>query len=418
MPKKIYFILLLVVIVFVIVYINFNFSTLPNFEGNISFRISEEFTGQFDGPHLYLSVSTKEIYGCINYGFEHNIITKDSTIKVLLGGISSPDVCLTAVGPADFSSALSLKEGAYALEFHSKYSIDKYLVNISKGNATIEPIVATFSKTEQTIIDRIPENLLWAECFYNAYWIDDPRDDFCERFFTEIETIAQPYLIAEEGKTPRNQFYLYTGEEQPLIYLIRTYNREDFSVSISTWEGKTFACRPTCFPISERVAHIPKLEVRYIHYKDSLADCELEMEKEFSEASGRTFNVTEYMESEYMQCIMEVAFFSKNETLCLMVPVENQNECLGQVGMSKLDESFCEKAGNCPACRRKCYAYIAIKKEEPELCKNISVYDENNLYSLHRYYCYENYALKKNDKSICYQIPDKGWEYACLKNFE
>lgn len=387
MTKKIYFtILLLIVIVLVGGCVKY-FVTTPTFEGDINFGIRERFTKQFDGLHLYLSVSTEKIFPCSNYGIKHSIITKDNTIKVILGGITKPNICLTALGPASFiSEDLSLGIGAYTLEFHSKDKIDKYSVKVSKESVTIETIEKTFSKTEQIEIDLLPENLLWADCFYKGDWKYNPTDDYCKRFFAEIEIFAQPYLIAKEGKTPKNQFYLYAGEDQPLIDLIQKYNRENFYVKVSTWEGKTFICPFNCQ--KPGVAYVPKVEIEYL--KESKIDV--------SECVG---NVV---------CIMEVAFNTKNEKICEQLPKENQGQCFGQVGVAKLDESLCAKTGGCFTCQEECYSFIAIQKNNPDLCEEMTI--------IYRDDCYISYAEAKNDISFCDKVVQSGRVQWCLDKFK
>jgi hypothetical protein len=329
MSNKTIFILLLLVIVFVGGCVKVPATSSP-FKGNISFRIEERFTEQFDGPHLYLVVSTEQIYNCAYFG--HNLSTDSETVKVILGEIIKPDAC--SAGPARFDEDLNIKKSEYSLEFYSKDKIDKYMVKISKDSVIIEPVEATFSKIEQTKIKRIPENLLWAQCFYNGDWKYNPNDDFCKRFFNEIEIIAPPYLTAEEGKMPENQFYLYRGEDQAIISLIKKYNRENYYVRISTWKGKTFICPFNCD--KPGIAYVPKLEVEYPREPiTNISVC------------GKD-----------VVCIMEVAFNTKNETICELLPEENRGQCFGQVGIAKLDKKLCAKTGNCFTCQQECYSYI------------------------------------------------------------
>lgn len=386
--RKIYFVLLILVVL-VGGFVKY-FGTTPTFEGDINFRIHEIFTKEFDGPHLYLSVLTEKIFPCSNYGFEHSVSTNYNTIKVILDEITEPNIiCLTAPGPASFSKDLNLNEGTYTLEFHSKDKIDKYAVIVSKVSVLIESIEASFTKTEQTKIDRLPENLLWADCFYDGEWKYNPRDDHCERFFSEIETFAQPYLTAEEGKTPRNQFYLYTGEDQPLINLIQKYDREKFYVKISTWEGKSFFCHFNCLKSGRAyVAYVPKVEIEYLKEpRTDISKCD-----------------------DNVVCIMEVAFTTKNEKVCEHLSKEDQGQCFGQVGIAKLDESLCVKTGSCFSCQEECYSSIAIQKSNPDLCEEMT--------SIYRDDCYISYAEAKNDISFCEKVVQPGRVKWCLDKFK
>ncbi|MAH43289.1 hypothetical protein CL614_06275 [archaeon] len=385
MKMKLFFILLLAIIVLVSGCANL--VVTPTFNEEIDFTIKKTFTNDFDGIHLYLGVSTKQSFSCSNYGITHNINSKNNTIKIVLGEIIKPNICLTSFGPAGFSEELDLNEGTYVLEFHASNKIDRYYLKNFNKSIIIEPIEKSFSYNDQTQISYdIVKNLLWTKCFYNSDWKFDPNDGHCEKFFDEIETIAQPYLIAEEGKTPRNQFYLYTGEDQTLIDLMQKHNREGFYIRISTWEGKSFICHLNCRPYG--VANMPGSKIEYLPEPIT--------------------NVSECNDS--ISCIMTVAFNIKNETICDQIPETNQGQCFGQVGIAKLNESLCEKTDNCFTCQEDCYSYISIKKSNPDLCEELT--------SIYKDRCYISYAKAKSDISFCDKVIEGARIKQCLDNFK
>lgn len=360
----------------------------PVFEGEITFEIAEWFTGQFDGPHLYLLVSTEQIFGHANYEFDHSIITRGNVIKVILGEVYLPDgVSLPAPSPAGFSARLELNEDSdYTLEFHSRHHRDKYIVRTSNGLVEIETVERNFSNTEQTTVKRIPKNMLEAVCFYNGDWKYDPRDDFCERFFNEIEKIAQPYLVAEEGRRSKNQFYLYTGEDQQLIDLLLRHEREDFYIKITTWEGRSYL--PPFIHPSARKFPVPKRALRYLEEP--------------------VMSIEECAKND-ARCITRVAFNTKNAEICRQhLPPEVAWDCLWQVGIAKLDPNLCKYAGDCFTCLEDCYTFIAIQTNTPDLCERMSrIFSYNlNLYfgNLYRNECFYRYAQETGDKSYCHKI--------------
>ena len=215
MKKRWIIITLLIIISAVVfwIYSNFQDSNGENnksFEYNensINFKIIEQTdTNRLDGPHLFLQVSTEKIYQCSNFGIEGNVETKDNLIKVSLGEIIKPNICETFLGPAKFAKELDLREGEYALEFYSNSQIDRYRLQILKKEIIIEDSKSTFSKTEQSIIYRIPENLISVTCFRYPHTCENEEeiiDELCPILFSEVEKIASP---AEDELIDRGVF--------------------------------------------------------------------------------------------------------------------------------------------------------------------------------------------------------------------
>lgn len=317
------------------------------YEGSIEFNIFEKYTDQYDGPHLYLGVTTENKYPCSNYGLEHSVIKEDKLIEVSVKGVSTRDLCLPAFGPASFKVPLDLIKGVYTLEFHSGERVDLYEIKVSERHVLIEPNKTTFSKANRREIERTPENLLWAECFYNADWKYNPKDNHCIKFFDDIGQISEPFLMAEKGRKYRNQFYLYSGEENELLKLIQKHDRNGFHISISTGKGEKFTCLYVSRECQKIVSFPPNLEIHYI-------------EEPLSDLS----------KCDDVMCAMQVAFNTKNEEICEGLPKANQSQCFGQVGIAKLDQGLCARSGGTP--QWECYRYLAVKKNIPEICNKIT----------------------------------------------
>ncbi len=252
--------------------------------------------------------------------------------------------------------------------------------------------IPVLSSVKQPSIKKTPDNLIWAECYYNGDYKYDPKDDNCGNFFQELESIAQQYLTGDQEKTPKNQFYHYYGDDdQALIDLVEKYVRKTNYIYISTWEGNKYFCSyysgsiPLC---STFAATSPKLEIQYL--SEEVTD--------ISECNGNTI------------CMRKVAFFTKDESICDLME-GGQGQCYGEVGIAKLEESLCALTGKCYTCAKECYSYIAIQKNKPNLCENI-----NNAYN--RNLCYGDYIGENNDESNCYEITDSTWREKCLDKFK
>lgn len=361
-------------------------------EYSLTFR--EGFTEQFDGPHLYISVSTVKNFPCSNYGLEHEIQTEERKVQINLGKIKAWDMCLTAFGPAAFTLELNFGNGNNTLEINSNGKKNIYAVFLTDNEIKITATKTEFAVLSQTSIKRLPENLLWASCFYNGNTDFDPHDDHCRNFFRQLEQIAQLYKLAEEGRTPRNQFYLYNGLDQPLLELIHQFEREQFYISISTWQGKIFICPTFCtYP---GVASVPNLEFDYIpNAKMTTFDCE---SQNYANEDMKSI------------CLMEVAANTKNESVCEQIPLKDQEQCFAKVGIVKLDENLCKNFIKCFSCQEKCLTYLAVKKNNPDLCELIK--------SIYRDDCYIEYAAANNDISLCDKVKQAGRIEWCLERFK
>jgi len=267
------------------------------------FGIQERSTQEFDGPHLFLSVITEKEFPCSNFGIEHSMSVDESTVKITFGEIIYTELCLTALGPASFSEELNLSKGLYTLEFHNKEKVDKYSLDISTDTVSIKSFESTFTKTEQTTNKRTPKNLLRADCYYNSTWTSDPKDDYCEKFFSEIETFAEPFIVAEEGRKPKNQFYHFDGRDEVLVDLINKYDRDGHYIKLATSEGKSFICPFHC--IEPGVAHSLGSKIEYLK--------EERMDVSICEGNSG--------------CIMEVAFNRKDEKICEQLSEKNHGQC-------------------------------------------------------------------------------------------
>src|SRR5947208_5864604 len=93
----------------------------------LSFEIRE---GNYFGPpqpQIGLIVSTEKQYPCMNYQLDGTLGVAPPTVRVdLFGTVSIGEVCLRAIGPAQFRRALPVTTGTYTLEFRRNDLTDRY----------------------------------------------------------------------------------------------------------------------------------------------------------------------------------------------------------------------------------------------------------------------------------------------------
>lgn len=361
-----------------------------NEEFSLDFR--EAFTDKFDGPHIFIFVSTVGKFPCS--AFQNEFHKEGRYIQIKFGSITKQEMCLMPGGNASFTRDLNIREGKNTLEIISKGKKNIYSINLTDKEIQIISKKTEFSVYYQNSIQRLPKNLLWANCFYNGNSDFDPHDDHCRNFFRLLEQITRPYKIAEAGKTPRNQFYLYDGADQPLLELIHQFDREHFYITISTWQGKIFICPTNC--TMPGVAYVPNLEIEYIpEAKMNVSEC----------LTNNYLN-----EGTKIQCLMEVAKNSKNELVCEQIPFENRDDCYAKVGIAKLDENLCANFTKCFSCQENCLSYLAVQKNNPDICEMMN--------SIYRDDCYIEYADANNDITYCDKVQQQGRVEWCLDNFK
>lgn len=236
------------------------------------------------------------------------------------------------------SETVNLEEGIYSLELHSNYVIDSYSIKVTKEQVKLYAIQNNFTNTTHIAFDRHPDNLVWTHCYYSGDYRKDPKSDFCDRFFAEIETFAMPYPEKRGTKTPHVQMYLYNGNNKKWEELMLKYNKDNYYVRILTWEG--YSC-------SKGECHfqyhlVPKIENKYPRTPNTnVALC-----------------YKEKNELKLLQCLKIAAVYGKNETACQLLPKKERTHCYISVGMVKQDLNLCERAESDSKLKRECIEYL------------------------------------------------------------
>ena len=97
-------------------------------------------------PQIALILETTKQYPCLNYWLASELHVADHLLRVVVTDkVGVPQVCLTAIGPAQYRAALPTSTGRYTLEFVRHGLTDRYDVTISDSAISIAPLQSTFT---------------------------------------------------------------------------------------------------------------------------------------------------------------------------------------------------------------------------------------------------------------------------------
>lgn len=98
-------------------------------------------------PRIVLFVSNDSTYPCLNYRIENELTVQNHSIRVAMSGaVSAPNVCLTAIGPAQIRSPLPIADGTYTLEFVRGGLTDRYVLTVTASAIQITPLETHFTR--------------------------------------------------------------------------------------------------------------------------------------------------------------------------------------------------------------------------------------------------------------------------------
>lgn len=237
-------------------------------EGNVNLTISEKFTKEKDGAHIFLNLATEKEYPNYNYLLNSDVEIRGSFIMVEVKNVFIPWIVLPLFGPATFFEDLGKIEGDYILILRhrgeNKYRGDSYSLKITKDKIEINPITQTFTiHNQSTILYRVPENVIWIHCgHYDRVGCENNQEyiKIRERFFKEpLISNLQPFE-PENGEYVLSNFkgvegweykhFKFHGDISGLEELVENYsvytsrdindNENCLLLSIRTWKGDFF----------------------------------------------------------------------------------------------------------------------------------------------------------------------------------
>lgn len=123
-------------------------ATTPRDTDPLTFEILEGYwVDSPPPPQIVLRVTTANEYECMNYWIESELGVADRLLRVEMSGrVTIGEVCLTAIGPAQYKTALPITEGVYTLSFARGGQTDRYTLTVTQTEFTISTIESSFTR--------------------------------------------------------------------------------------------------------------------------------------------------------------------------------------------------------------------------------------------------------------------------------
>jgi hypothetical protein len=116
--------------------------------GDLTFEVREvDYWSPGPPQQIVLLVRGNQDYPCVNYQIESELSIQGNSIRVAMtGAIKEPEVCLTAIGPAIYRSALGIGNGSYDLTFVRQGVTDRYSVTVTQTSILITAVDSHFTR--------------------------------------------------------------------------------------------------------------------------------------------------------------------------------------------------------------------------------------------------------------------------------
>ena len=125
--------------------------------GDLTFEVREvDYWWPGPAKQIVLLVQGDDEYPCMNYQLESDLRVQGNSIRVTMSGaIKEPEVCLTAIGPAIYRTALGIENGSYELEFVRQGVTDRYAITVTPVVIEITTLESHFTRPAARTFPRL-----------------------------------------------------------------------------------------------------------------------------------------------------------------------------------------------------------------------------------------------------------------------
>lgn len=205
-------------------------------------------------PHIELQMKTEDIYSCMNYRIVSDISQTSTGKHVIIEGVEDPEVCLTALGPAQNEFLLNVEPGQYQLTFSYKEELNIYQLTVNDSSIKISGEKDSFVSSKTETFWRYPENsfAFLCESTQDTRWMCEDfeqllKDDLDINSFNFPDGGTIPYPIKGEQYDIAN-YYNYPEEavfqeagEMLEAYSDSVVNQQDGAyLSVISWKNQGF----------------------------------------------------------------------------------------------------------------------------------------------------------------------------------
>ena len=197
---------------------------LRTLEGRVEVRIREGYSSNsaVQDPKIYMSLSTEVMQPCMNWSIETTVDRNGDMIMIRLDGISTPQICATAFGPATEWRALQLEDGKYRLAFVLNGEMDTYTLDVSDTAIVLEPVAADFTYSDIGRYWRYPENSFG--CLFHT---TDPSAPLVAEFSDSLKNLpgVKELELGQQFASP--YFANNRGTATPFVIKVFEYDSEE-----------------------------------------------------------------------------------------------------------------------------------------------------------------------------------------------
>lgn len=237
----------------------FDSEELKPIEGNIIFSVQEGYRdhSSISEPSIMLSMVTEKIYPCCNWSIISEITVQSYKISIDFFGIYVPEICLTALGPAQSTSFLDISEGEYSLYFSYGGVTDRYVLTVTDSSIKISGNVSQFTKPKFKLFWRYPPNSFVYLCgtTTETLWI---CEDFLDTLLSEINLGEFQFPDSGEIPYPRSSdghyydmpakyfFYIKDEDFDKAGEILKSYTQNviaqysGIGISLISWKNKKY----------------------------------------------------------------------------------------------------------------------------------------------------------------------------------
>ena len=125
--------------------------------GDLTFEVREvDYWSPGPAKQIVLLVQDEGGYPCMNYQIESELQVQGNSIRVAMSGaIKQPEICLTAIGPAIYRTALGIGDGSYELEFVRQGVTDRYSITVTPVVIQITTFESHFTRPAALTFPRL-----------------------------------------------------------------------------------------------------------------------------------------------------------------------------------------------------------------------------------------------------------------------
>ncbi len=227
-------------------------------EGDLIIGITElNLTIQPATPDLFFQMSTRKIYPCLNYTIQRNVKINPGYIDVNVTGILAPNICLTALGPANSRDILDITPGNYNLTIKSSGLTNNYSVVITDSSISFDKDSTGNTHVRFKTVWRYPVNSFVYLCgtltqdssIYKDF-IDTLRSkiNITEFKFPSGGKIPYPVVASGYYYNAPARYFIYQSETDfdKIGEILKSYkekylkDKTGYGISIVNWKNKYF----------------------------------------------------------------------------------------------------------------------------------------------------------------------------------